>query len=256
MAGASDLPHPFAGGPVIGETTPSPELSVFVVDDQTVIRAGLSMIIDHEPDLRVVGEAGDGEAAVSGVVATRPDVVLMDVRMPVLDGIEATRRILDAPSTDVRRPAVLVLTTFQDDEYVFGALRAGASGFLLKDATPDVLVEAIRSVGRGDALVDPSVTRRVVERFVELDLGDVTRSQPFAQIPELTDRETEILVALARGGSNRDLAELLYLSEATVKSHVSTLLAKLGVRSRVQAVILAYEMGVVRPGDPGNIGWQ
>jgi len=178
--------------------------------------------------------------------------VLMDVRMPNMDGIEATRRIVAA---DGPAPAVLVLTTFEDDDYVFGALRAGASGFLLKDATPDVLVAAIRTIASGDALVDSAVTRRLVERWSDLE----QRSSP-AALPdgsaELTDREHEILVGLARGRTNRELADDLIVSEATVKTHVSNLLLKLGVRSRVQAVILAYELGIVRPGDTRDITWS
>jgi DNA-binding NarL/FixJ family response regulator len=222
---------------------------VLVVDDQAVIRAGLRLIVDHEPDLTVVGEAGDGREAVRMAAAARPDVVLMDVRMPAMDGIDATAQIVGAGSG-----AVLVLTTFEDDQYVFGALRAGASGFLLKDVGPDALVAAIRSVARGDALVDPAVTRRLVERWAELE----ARSRPPAPVVDdgLTDREREVLAGLARGLSNRDLAARLFLSEATVKSHVSNLLTKLGVGSRVQAVILAYERGVVRAGDDGNIGWE
>jgi DNA-binding NarL/FixJ family response regulator len=222
---------------------------VLVVDDQAVIRAGLRLIVDNEPDLTVVGEAGDGQEAVRAAASARPDVVLMDVRMPAMNGIDATAQIVEAGSA-----AVLVLTTFEDDQYVFGALRAGASGFLLKDVGPDALVASIRSVARGDALVDPAVTRRLVERWAELD----QRSRPPAPAvdDDLTDREREVLVGLARGLSNRDLAARLFLSEATVKSHVSNLLTKLGVRSRVQAVILAYERGVVRAGDEGNIGWE
>jgi DNA-binding NarL/FixJ family response regulator len=213
-----------------------------------MIRAGLRLIVDNEPDLTVVGEAGDGQEAVRAAAAARPDVVLMDVRMPAMNGIDATAEIVEAGSA-----AVLVLTTFEDDQYVFGALRAGASGFLLKDVGPDALVAAIRSIARGDALVDPAVTRRLVERWAELD----QRSRPPAPADDdLTDREREVLVGLARGLSNRDLAARLFLSEATVKSHVSNLLTKLGVRSRVQAVILAYERGVVRAGDEGNIGWE
>jgi DNA-binding NarL/FixJ family response regulator len=221
---------------------------VLVADDQAVIRAGLRLIVDNEPDLTVVGEAGDGREAVGTAAATRPDVVLMDVRMPAMNGIDATAQIVEAGSS-----AVLVLTTFEDDQYVFGALRAGASGFLLKDVAPDVLVAAIRSVARGDALVDPAVTRRLVEQWALLD--QQSRPPAPAADDDLTDREREVLVGLARGLSNRDLAARLFLSEATVKSHVSNLLTKLGVRSRVQAVILAYERGVVRVGDDGNIGW-
>jgi DNA-binding NarL/FixJ family response regulator len=228
---------------------------VVVVDDQAVIRGGLRLIIEHEPDLTVVGEAGDGDEAVRVVAASSPHVVLMDIRMPGTDGIEATRRILDAGDD---APSVLVLTTFQDDDYVFGALRAGASGFLLKDATPDVLVGAIRAVAAGDALVDPAVTGRLLQRWSELEgrAAPAPVSEVASPIADLTAREREILVGLARGRSNRELAAELFLSEATVKSHVSNLLLKLGVRSRVQAVILAYELGIVRPGDARDITWS
>jgi DNA-binding NarL/FixJ family response regulator len=227
-------------------------IRIVVVDDQAVIRGGLRLIVDNEPDLTVVGEAGDGDEAVRVVAAASPHVVLMDIRMPGTDGIEATRRILAAGGDDA--PSVLVLTTFQDDDYVFGALRAGASGFLLKDATPDVLVAAIRAVAAGDALVDPAVTGRLVQRWSELE----GRASPAdddlpAAVANLTGREREILIGLARGRSNRELAAELFLSEATVKSHVSSLLLKLGVRSRVQAVILAYELALVRPGDASGI---
>lgn len=226
----------------------APALRVVVVDDQAVIRAGLTMVIDHEPDLTVVGEAGDGEAAVVLVRAARPDVVLMDVRMPVLDGIEATARIRARAEADGHPPpAVLVLTTFDDDEYVFGALRAGAAGFLLKDATPDALVAAVRAVGRGATPVDPSVTRRLVERWADLEAAAPEAATSAADLA-LTAREHDTLIGLARGLSNRDLAASLHVSEATVKTHVSNLLAKLGVTTRVQAVIVAYERGVVRPG--------
>jgi DNA-binding NarL/FixJ family response regulator len=220
-------------------------IRVVVVDDQAVIRAGLRTMLDHERDLTIIGEAGNGVEAVDVAARARPDVVLMDIRMPELDGIEATRRILAAPSP----PAVLVLTTFDDDEYVFGALRAGAAGFLLKDAGPDVLVGAIRTVAAGDALVDPAVTRRLVERWVELEARDDDRPRPdVPDVASLSAREREILVGLARGRTNRELADELIVSEATVKTHVSNLLTKLGVRSRVQAVVVAYEAGVVRPG--------
>ena len=233
---------------------------VVVVDDQAVIRAGLRMIVDHEPDLTVIGEAGDGAEAVRVAGELRPDVVLMDVRMPEVDGIEATRRLLSGGRGDPAVPAVLVLTTFEDDEYVFGALRAGASGFLLKDAGPDAVVDAIRAVARGEASVDPAVTRRLVERWAELDAGAGAVAAAGSTTPEaddagLTDREREILVGLASGLSNRELAAELIVSEATVKSHVSNLLTKLGVRSRVQAVILAYERGIVQAGDR-DLDWR
>jgi DNA-binding NarL/FixJ family response regulator len=220
-----------------------------IADDQAVIRAGLRMIIDNEPDMMVVGEAGTGSEATEVAARSRPDVVLMDIRMPGVDGIEATRRLTGA---DQDAPAVLVLTTFDDDENVFESLKAGAAGFLLKDAEPETLLGAIRSVAAGEALVDPSVTRRLIDRWV--DLEDANLAPRDASTMGLTDRETEVLVLLARGLSNRDMAERLYLSQATIKTHVSSLLGKLGVQSRVQAVILAYEYGVVRAGDrePGE----
>ncbi|MDX6233116.1 MAG: hypothetical protein QOH68_2120 [Nocardioidaceae bacterium] len=237
---------PDAGGVVL--------IRVVVVDDQAVIRSGLRTMLEHETDLTIVGEAGNGADAVDVVARARPDVVLMDVRMPEVDGLEATRRILagGAPSP----PAVLVLTTFDDDEYVFGALRAGAAGFLLKDVGPDVLVAAVRTVAAGDALVDPSVTRRLVERWVALDASSapMPRLVP-AAVENLSAREREILVGLAWGRTNRELAVDLIVSEATVKSHVSNLLTKLGVRSRVQAVVIAYEAGFVRPGERGDVPW-
>ena len=229
-------------------------IRIVVVDDQAVIRAGLRTMLEHEADLTIVGEASTARQAVDVVAASRPEVVLMDVRMPEVDGIEATRRIL-AGATEPP-PAVLVLTTFDDDEYVFGALQAGAAGFLLKDAGPDVLVAAIRTVAAGDALVDPSVTRRVVERWVALEEARAPAGRPVpAALGTLSAREQEILAGLARGRTNRELAADLIVSEATVKTHVSSLLAKLGLRSRVQAVVLAYEAGVVRPGERGDLPW-
>jgi DNA-binding NarL/FixJ family response regulator len=226
---------------------------VLIADDQAVIRAGLRMIIEHERDLTVVGEAADGLDAVELAARAEPDVVLMDVRMPRLDGIEATRQIT---ASHADPPRVLVLTTFDDDEYVYGALRSGASGFLLKDVGPDPLVDAIRAVARHEALLAPAVTRRFIERFFSLEdrLPDPVGGGPATgpasdRLAVLTDREREVLVGLAAGSSNVELARTLYLSEATVKSHVSSVLGKLGLRSRVQAVILAYEVGLVRPGD-------
>jgi DNA-binding NarL/FixJ family response regulator len=240
-------------------------IRVAVIDDQGVIRAGLRMIIDHEPDLTVVGEAADGLQAVSLVAETRPDVVLMDIRMPHLDGIEATRRITSAGSG----AAVLVLTTFDDEEYVLGAVRAGAAGFLLKDAGPDVLVSAVRTLSGGDSLVDPAVTRTLIARCLELEArspaGPLRTTGPTSdagrtptsdahriweqRLDSLSDRERQIFNGMARGRSNRDLAADLVVSETTVKSHVSAVLAKLGLRSRVQAVVLAYEVGVITPGE-------
>jgi DNA-binding NarL/FixJ family response regulator len=225
-------------------------IRVLVADDQAMIRVGLRQILDNEPDLAVVAEAADGLAAVEAAASARPDVVLMDVRMPLLDGLEATRRIV--ASSDVP-PRVLVLTTFDDDEYLFDALRAGASGFLLKDVGPDPLIEAIHTVARHESLLAPAVTRRVIERYVELDgAAGPSRPSPIAEAVAragLTDRERQVLVGLAAGWSNTELAAELYLSEATVKTHVSSVLAKLGLRSRVQAVIAAYESGLVQPGD-------
>ena len=229
-------------------------IRVVVVDDQAVIRAGLRTMLEHETHLTNVGEASNAAQAVEVVAASRPDVVLMDVRMPEVDGIEATRRILAGGATTA--PAVLVLTTFDDDEYVFGSLQAGAAGFLLKDAGPDVLVAAVRTVAAGDSLLDPSVTRRLVERWVALEETSASTNRPGpAAVGTLSAREREILVGLARGRTNRELAGDLIVSEATVKTHVSNLLTKLGVRSRVQAVVLAYEAGVIRPGERGDLPW-
>jgi DNA-binding NarL/FixJ family response regulator len=229
-------------------------IRVLVADDQAMVRVGLRQILDNEDDLAVVAEAADGLQAVEAAAGARPDVVLMDVRMPLLDGIEATRRIV--ASSDVP-PRVLVLTTFDDDEYLFDALRVGASGFLLKDVDPDPLIDAVHTVARHESLLAPAVTRRVIERYVELD-GTTGSSGPTPMAETLaraglTDREREVLVGLAAGWSNTELAAELYLSEATVKTHVSSVLAKLGLRSRVQAVIAAYESGLVRPGD-GRFG--
>ncbi|GED09887.1 response regulator [Cellulosimicrobium cellulans] len=229
-----------------------PPVRVVVVDDQSTIRLGLRMILDNEPDVTVVGEAGDGETAVTMARALRPDVVLMDVRMPRLDGIEATARIVADPElADVR---TLVLTTFDDDEYVYGALRAGAAGFLLKDADPQTLVDAVHRVRAGDSLLDPAVTGRIITTYVELartaPLGPdaaATRA-PVTGLDAATPREREVLLAVARGLSNREIGAELHLTEATVKSHVRSLLTKVGLTNRVQLVILAYEAGLVRPG--------
>jgi DNA-binding NarL/FixJ family response regulator len=222
-------------------------IRVLLADDQELVRSGFRLILEMAEGIDVVGEAEDGREAVELAKELKPDVVLMDVRMPDVDGIEATRRIVGGGTAS---PAVLVLTTFDDDEYVFGALQAGAAGFLLKDAGPDVLAAAVRTVAAGDALVDPSVTRRVVERWVALEASSPVTPHPGqAAVDTLSAREREILVGLARGRTNRELAEELIVSEATVKTHVSNLLTKLGVRSRVQAVVLAYEAGVVRPGE-------
>jgi DNA-binding NarL/FixJ family response regulator len=215
-------------------------IRVLLVDDQPLLRTGFRLILQSEPDLEVVGEAGDGEVALAQVRALRPDVVLMDIRMPRMDGVEATRRLttLDAP------PRVLVLTTYELDEYVVDSLRAGASGFLLKDVPAEDLVEAVRVVHRGEAVVAPRVTRRLLDRFARLLPAADTGTAP---LPELTEREHQVLLLVARGLSNAEIAGELVLSETTVKTHVSNLLMKLGLRDRVQAVVLAYERGIVKP---------
>ncbi|MFW2512733.1 response regulator [Demequina sp. SO4-13] len=219
-------------------------LRILLVDDQALVRMGFALVLGGEDDLDVVGEAGDGATAVGQARALRPDVVLMDVRMPAMDGIEATRQIVaESPST-----RVIVLTTFDLDEYAFGALRAGASGFLLKDARPEELVEAIRSVAAGDAVMSPRVTRRMLEMFADrLPRDDAPAPTGDTRLAALSPRETEVLRAVATGRSNAEIAADLFVAEATVKTHVGRILAKLGVRDRVQAVIVAYEAGLVEP---------
>lgn len=221
--------------------------TVLLVDDQALLRMGFRLVLEGEPDLEVVGEAADGRTALEQVAALRPDVVLMDVRMPGMNGIEATERVAaEHPAT-----RVLILTTFDLDEYAFAALRAGASGFLLKDARPAELVAAIRSVASGDAVVSPRVTRRMLEMFAGRlpagapDPGAGSDAED-PRLAGLTAREREVLEAVAEGLSNAEIAERLFLSDATVKTHVGRILAKLGVRDRVQAVVLSYQLGVVR----------
>jgi DNA-binding NarL/FixJ family response regulator len=221
-------------------------LSVLIVDDQALVRAGFRMILDAEEDIDVAGEAADGADAVAEAQRLKPDVILMDVRMPQVDGIEATRRVL-ADGLDTK---VVMLTTFDMDEYVYDALRAGASGFLLKDVPPEQLVAGIRAVAQGDALLAPSVTRRVIEEFVRRPPASVQTIPP--EVAELTARELEVLQLVAKGLSNAEIAKELFVSETTVKTHVAHVLTKLGVRDRVQAVVLAYECGlagVVREDD-------
>jgi DNA-binding NarL/FixJ family response regulator len=218
-------------------------IRVLLVDDQALIRAGFRMILDAEEDMEVVGECADGTQAVDSVRRLKPDVVLMDIRMPEMDGIEATRLIAHREGDGA--PRVLMLTTFDLDEYVYDALRAGASGFLLKDVPAEQLVAGIRVVEGGDALLAPSVTKRLIHEFSR---GAVAQQSAPAELDELTPREVEVFKLIARGLSNAEIAAELVVSETTVKTHVARVLMKLGVRDRVQAVVLAYESGVVAPG--------
>jgi DNA-binding NarL/FixJ family response regulator len=216
-------------------------VDVLIADDQALVRTGFRMILETDPEIRVVAEVGDGMQAVDSSKRTRPDIVLMDIRMPVMDGLEATRQLLASEAP----PRVLMLTTFDLDEYVFDALVAGASGFLLKDVAPEHLLAAIHTIARGDSLLAPSITRRLIEAYV--------RDHPPAATPppgldELTAREREILVQIARGISNAEIAEQLVVSPLTIKTHVARVLDKLNLRDRIQAVVLAYETGIVRPG--------
>ena len=226
-------------------------IRVLLADDHQMVRTGFRVILELEDDIEVVGEAADGDRAVERAGALRPDVVLMDVEMPGTDGLAATRRI-----TAQEGPRVLILTTFDRDEYLFEALRAGASGFLLKNGTPEALVEAVRVVARGDALLAPELTRRVIATFAGSSARPAARPAgpvgpaPGRRLDELTPREHEVLVQLAGGATNAEIAAALHLGETTVKTHVSRVLMKLGARDRTQAVVLAYEWGVVHPGPP------
>lgn len=218
-----------------------PAATVLICDDQELMRVGLRMVVDSQPDLVVAGEAAHGEAAVARALELRPDLVLMDVRMPNLDGVAATERICaELPGTQV-----LIVTTFDLDEYVYAALRAGASGFLVKDAPADEMLVAVRGVLRGDRMVAPSVTQRLLDRYV-LGTGGPTR--PDTRLAALTEREREVLGLIAGGLTNSEIAQRLFLGETTVKTHVGRILSKLGLRDRVHAVVLAYETGIVRPG--------
>ncbi len=219
-------------------------IRVLIVDDQSLVRAGFRMILEAEGDVEVVGEASDGAEALEAVAEHSPDVILMDVRMPNVDGLEATRRLLEGKSEG---PRILILTTFDLDEYVWEALHAGASGFLLKDTPPEQLVDAIRVVAAGDALLAPAITRRVIEEFVSRPPASARRPAP--GLDELTARELEMLRYVARGLSNAEIAEAAFVSETTVKTHVAHILMKLRLRDRVQAVVYAYEHGIVAPGD-------
>jgi DNA-binding NarL/FixJ family response regulator len=220
-------------------------ISLVIVDDEALVRGGFRMIVEHQPNLVVLAEAGTGEAAILAVRRHRPDVVLMDIRMPGVDGLEATRQLAADPAVRAR---ILVLTTFDLDEYVFAALRAGASGFLLKDAEPARLIAAIRQVAAGETLLSPTVTRRLVERFISSAPAEPAMAKALAS---LTPRERDVLRLVARGLSNSEIAEHLVLSGATIKTHVAHLLGKLGLRDRTQLVVVAYEQGFVLPGGLG-----
>jgi DNA-binding NarL/FixJ family response regulator len=226
-------------------------IRVLVVDDQALVRAGFSMIINAEPDLEVAGDAANGREALDAVRQLAPDIVLMDVRMPLMDGIEATRRILSGESAGAA-VKVVMMTTFDMDEYVYAALQAGASGFLLKDVPPEQLVAGIRAVASGDALLAPSITRRLIEEYVRRPTQPVLQQPP--TVGRLTEREREVLQLMAQGMSNAEIAQAFVLSETTVKTHVARVLSKLGLRDRVQAVVFAYETALVQPGQhaPGG----
>jgi DNA-binding NarL/FixJ family response regulator len=222
-------------------------ISVLIADDQAMVRAGFAALLDAQEGIRVIGQASDGEEAVRLSRRLHPDVILMDVRMPVKNGLEATKELTVPARGVVHVPRVLILTTFDIDDYVYEALHAGASGFLLKDALPAELVQAVRVVASGDALLAPTVTRRLIEQFVRTA---PVASGERARLDELTEREREVLTLVARGLSNTEIAGALFIAEQTVKTHVSKILAKLGVRDRVQAVVTAYEVGLVAPGRP------
>ena len=216
-------------------------IRVFIADDQALVRGGFRMILDAQPDMEVVGEAEDGRQALRSVAELKPDVVLMDIRMPEMDGLETTRRIV----TDEDAPRVLMLTTFDMNEYVYEAMKSGASGFLLKDVKPEQLADAVRTVAAGDALLAPAITRRLIEEFVRRPPPGSTAPP---ELQTLTDRELEVLKLIAKGYSNEEIAKELFVSMATVKTHITHILMKLDLRDRVQAVVLAYESGLVQPG--------
>ena len=217
-------------------------IRVALADDQTLVRAGFRSILEGEDDIEIVAEAGNGEQVVQVATDLRPDVVLMDIRMPVLDGLEATRRIMSNPRLEAVR--VVILTTFDLDDYVYGAIKAGASGFLVKDTEPRELIHGVRVVARGDALLAPTVTRRLIAEFA----SRIATPPPTARLSALTDREREVLALVAAGLSNEEIAGRLVLSPATAKTHVSRILAKVGARDRAQLVVVAYETGMIRPG--------
>ena len=216
---------------------------VVVVDDQALVRDGFAMVLDHEDDIEVVGEAGSGQEAIEVARSHRPDVILMDIRMPEMDGLEATRRILEDADWPVK---VVILTTFDADEYVYQALRAGASAFVLKDIPRAELVSAVRTVADGGALLAPSVMRRLIGRFAQRLAADTAAT---ARLERLTDRELEVLTAIGRGYNNTEISEQLFIGAATVKSHINSVFTKLGLRDRAQAVVFAYESGLIEPGE-------
>ena len=218
-------------------------IRVVIVDDQALVRGGLAMVLAHQQDIEVVAEAGTGIEAIAAAKTHQPDVMLMDIRMPEMDGLQATSKIVTEADWPVR---VLILTTFDPDEYVYKALRAGASGFVLKDIPPEELVRAVRTIAEGGALLAPSITRRLIGQFADRIAVD---NEVSARLERLSNREREVLAAIAAGLNNGEISEKLFIGEATVKTHVSSILAKLGLRDRAQAVVFAYESGVVEPGD-------
>lgn len=222
-------------------------IRVAIADDQALVRGGFTMVLNHQPDIDVVAEAGTGLEAIETAREHRPDVILMDIRMPGMDGLEATTRIIEEADWSVR---VLIVTTFDPDEYIYKALRAGASGFVLKDTRPEDLVSAVRIVAEGGALLSPSITRRLIGRFADQGAIDSALS---ARLDSLTDREKEVFLSLARGLNNQEISESLFIGAATVKTHVSNILSKLGVRDRAQAVVFAYESGLIEAGERPNL---
>jgi len=218
------------------------KIKVLLVDDQVMVRKGFRLLLEAEEDMHIIGEAENGADAISQISRTNPDVVLMDIQMPVMDGLEATRQIVD--SKPEISPRVLILTTFEKDEYIFEALRSGASGFLLKNAPPEDLIDAIRIVASGNALLAPSVTRRIISEFAKISFSEKYKSK----LEQLTVREVDVLQLVVKGNTNAEIANALFISEATVKTHISNIFTKLDLRDRVQAVVFGYESGLVQPG--------